>query len=50
MSVARAIVKGIGLNIYSALIIITSMERKVKETTDWIKSRFYQACGTVERC
>ena len=41
MSVARAIVKGIGLNIYEVLYHYYKHGKKeVKETTDWIKSDF----------
>ena len=41
MSVARAIVKGIGLNIYEVLDHYYKHGKKeVKETTDWIKSDF----------
>ena len=41
MSVARAIVKGIGLNVYEVLYHYYKHGKKeVKETTDWIKSDF----------
>lgn len=41
MSVGRAIVKGIGLNIYEVLYHYYKHGKKeVKETTDWIKSDF----------
>lgn len=41
MDIARAIVKGIGLNIYEVLYYYYKHDKKeVKETTDWIKKIF----------
>lgn len=41
MSVAKAIVKGIGLNIYEILYHYYKHDKKeVKETIDWIKQNF----------
>ena len=42
MSVAKAIVKGIGLNIYEILYHYYKHDKKeVKETIDWIKQNFF---------
>lgn len=49
MSIARAIVKGIGLNIYEVLYHYYKHGKKeVKSTTDWIKSDFLRLVEKAE--
>ena len=49
MSVAKAIVKGIGLNIYEILYHYYKHDKKeVKEVLDWIKTQFYSAVNEVK--
>ena len=44
MEIARAIVKGIGVNIYEVLYHYYKHDKKeVKQTTDWIRKEFYSA-------
>lgn len=49
ISIARAIVKGIGVNIYEVLYHYYKHERKeVKPTLDWIKSSFYKSVADAK--
>lgn len=44
MDIAKAIVRGIGINIYEVLYHYYKHEKKeVKETTDWIRKEFYSS-------
>lgn len=49
LTVARAIVKGIGINIYEVLYHYYKHDKKeVKEVLDWIKTQFYSAVNEVK--
>ena len=49
MEIARAIVKGIGVNIYEVLYHYYKHDKKeVKQTTDWIRKEFYPAVQKAE--
>lgn len=49
LTIAKAIVKGIGINIYEVLYHYYKHDKKeVKEILDWIRSQFYPAVDKVE--
>lgn len=49
MRIAKAIVKGIGINIYEVLYHYYKHEKKeVKQTTDWIRKEFYPGVEMAE--